>query len=182
MLSHQEQHFVQLIDTYLRYRGIDAVHGTSISKNAYQLLQEFGLENIFTIAQKMLSSEDENMRCAGAEMLMRIDSNRGLPLILPLLQDEEEGVRSFICGIIHDFGDDRAVNGIMQLLMKENDGTVRHHAAFALGGIGTVDIIPRIKEFVEKETATDWEGRSVQQQFYKSIEEIVKRAWPSIAQ
>jgi HEAT repeat protein len=163
------------MDNYIKYRGIDAVFNTSFSRDAYELLKKEGLEYVFIVAQKLLKDNDIDLRCCGAEVLMRIDALKGLPLILPLLKDINPNVRSFICGIIHDIGDSRALDEIIYVLTHDKDGTVRHHAAFALGSIGTMEIIPVLKDIADLETFTDWEGRSVKDQIYDTIDNIYQR-------
>ncbi len=174
-MNDYDDQIVRLMDTYLRYRGIDKVLGKSISRNAFESLEKIGLEAVIAVAQKMLTHSEAELRCQGAEMLLLHTPDSGLPAVILLLQDTHSGVRSFVCGLIHDFGDERAANPIIDLLLREQDGTVRHHAAYALGAVGTADKIPVITEIAEKETAVDWEGRSVQQELHEAVARIASR-------
>src|SRR6266542_6797775 len=70
--SESEVQMIELIGTYLKYRGLDAVIGINKGKEAYRLLENFGSDNVFAVAKKMLTDDDDNLRCRAAEMLMRI--------------------------------------------------------------------------------------------------------------
>ena len=156
-----DSQIIDLIRSYLRYRMVDATFGTDRGKKALETLERLGMTRVYQVSEGLLTSDDSDLRCCGAEMLMRIDRFRALPLLLQLLQDKESGVRWFICGIVHDFGDIRALPDITQLLRSDPAEEVRLLAAHTLRRIGDLDEIATLLWTTQHDTGTDWEGRSI---------------------
>ena len=84
-------------------------------------------------------------------MVLRIDAPRAIELVLPLLDDPDSTVRWNACGCLHDFGDERAVASLIQVLQGDPDPQVRNTAAYALGGIGSPAAIPALLATLESD-------------------------------
>jgi HEAT repeat protein len=124
----------------------------------------------------ILNTDDPDMRCDAAEALLRIDPSQAVDMVLPLLGDSDMTVRWYTCGLLHDFGDSRAIPSVVKLLRTDPEGRVRHVAAFALGAIGNSTALPALKEAVDSDDGADHEGRPVREMAEEAMEEIMKRA------
>jgi HEAT repeat protein len=92
--------------------------------------------------QTLLRNTDGNVRVDAAMGLLLIDQAIGVPLVLPLLADSQASVRQYVCGLLHDFGDVRAVEALMKVILQDTDPDVRHVACYALGEIGDARALP----------------------------------------
>src|SRR5262245_31851703 len=63
-----------------------------------------------------LNDRDPDTRCDAAEAMLRLNSNDNLELVIPLLADPDQYVRSHVCGLLHDFGDKRAITELVKVL------------------------------------------------------------------
>jgi hypothetical protein len=61
---------------------------------------------------------------------------------------------------LHDFGDERAVPALAELLRRDPDPTVRGTAAYALGGIGSPAAIPALLAALGSDNESDELGHS----------------------
>lgn len=145
-------YIIGLIDTYLKFRLIDEIVDTGKSATAYQALQDVGVERVFRVTQAMLHDPDPDVRCRGAEMMLRMNKAAGVPLTLFLLNDPEHGVRSYVCGLLQAFGDARAMHDVLHVLQTDKDGTVRFSAAYTLGFIGNHGILPTLHAIADLST------------------------------
>src|SRR5262249_39305999 len=58
---------------------------------------------LFPLLTPMLAADEES-RCQACEAILRIDAERGLELVLPLLRDPDLGVRWFACECLAGLG------------------------------------------------------------------------------
>jgi hypothetical protein len=150
----------QVITTYLQRRRL-ITKGDRDGQHAHQLLQQYGSERVFQTAVRMLTSEHPETRGYGAEMVLRSDRQRGVPLILPLLSDPLEGVRAEVCSLLHDLGDARAVDSLTKVLREDSSPTVRYLATDALETVGDERALPALEWAAQHDEGTDWEGRPI---------------------
>jgi hypothetical protein len=111
---------------------------------AIQEMRAVGAERLFPLLVPLLAHSDLEVRCKACEAILWIDPGQGIDLVLPLLEDNESTVRWNTCGLLHDFGDERAVDSLVTRMKEDPDPQVRGTAAYALGGIGCVKAIPAL--------------------------------------
>ncbi len=89
-------------------------------------IRKLNRATVLGVLIEMLHHPDGEVRCDYAEALMRIDPITGTPIILPLLKDTVDYVRRHICGLLHDAGDERAVAPLIDIILHDPEGDVRH--------------------------------------------------------
>ena len=165
---------MQHISTYLRRRRL--IHsGDEEGAQALRALESYDQGDVAMVAQQMMTHEIPELRCQGAEMLLRLDAQSNLSLILPLLKDTVMGVRAEICGLLHDLGDHRAVEIVAHLVRYDPEPTVRHIAAYTLERIGDERAIEALEWVAEHDIGTDWEGRPIAWQANAALKAIRER-------
>ena len=97
-------------------------------------------------------------------------------LILPLLEDASSMVRWYVCGLLHDRGDERAVGPLVRRLKSDTDPQVRANAAYALGGIGSGAAVPALKEAVARDHEIDALGYTASGAARDALAEIATMA------
>lgn len=138
-------------------------------------LKALDRESTIGVLASMLNSPDAELRCDAAEALLRIDSSQTIGLVLPLLTDPDKVVRWNTCGLMHDFGDKRALQMLAKVLLSDPEGDVRHIAAYALGEIGDISVLPALRRAVEVDDGTDYRGDPVRDVATEAIENILTR-------
>ncbi len=123
----------------------------------------------------LLNSRDLELRCDAAESLLRIDSDQTIDLVLPLLTDSESTVRWNTCGLLHDFGDQRAIPLLVPVLLNDPEADVRLMAAYALSEIGDHSALTALRQASQSDDGTDYEGRRVRDAAAEAIESILAR-------
>lgn len=131
--------------------------------------------SVIRMLTDLLGRCDVEVMCDAAEGLLRIDACQYLPLVLPLLADSSAVVRRETCGLMHDFGDSRAVPALVKLLSSDPEGDIRHIAAYALGGIGDNSALAALRKAAESDEGTDYEGRGVRDAAAEAIDEILNQ-------
>jgi HEAT repeat protein len=123
----------------------------------------------------LLNSRDLELRCDAAEALLRIDSDQTIDLVLPLLADPESTVRWATCGLLHDFGDQRAIPLLVPVLLNDPEADVRLMAASALSEIGDHSALPALRQAAQLDDGEDHEGRRVRDAAAEAIGNISAR-------
>lgn len=141
-------------------------------ERAVLALQQIDREPSIGIMAGLLTSPDPELRCDAAEGLLRVDPKRTLDLVLPLLADPNSAVRWNTCGLLHDFGDARAVPSLISVLTNDSEADVRLMAAFALETIGDTSALPALRRAAQLDEGTDREGRRVCDAATEAIEKI----------
>jgi HEAT repeat protein len=133
------------------------------------------MDNVFEITVAMMSNNKPELRLYGAEMALRINVQRALPLVLPLLQDSVDYVRAEICTMLQALGDVRATEAVTNLMLSDPDGTIRYIAAATLGFIGGQEALPILQWVTNHDDGTDWEGRPIAWKAAEAAEAIQRR-------
>ncbi len=103
---------------------------------------------------------DADARCAACEAILRVDAQRGLELVLPLLHDSDLGVRWFACERVAGPGGAKAVPALLMLLRFDEDAQVRGTAARGLGWQGGPEVIPALLDSMASDHEFDMHGQS----------------------
>jgi HEAT repeat protein len=167
--NHDLQHVTQLLG------ALHAFHTTDRDR-AIEALCTLGIDPAFAALSALLATADTNLRGDAAEAAVRIDSQRGIGLILPLLHDPDPTIRWNICGLLHDFGDERAIEPLMHTLRHDPDSQVRLTAAYALEALGDVRALPALRWAQAHDHGIDYEGRTVSESATDAIAAIEARA------
>jgi HEAT repeat protein len=123
----------------------------------------------------LINDRDPESRCVAVEALLRVDAGQAIDLVLPLLADPISTVRWNTCGLLHDFGDRRAIPSLVSVLLNDPEADVRLIAAYALGEVGDRSALPALRQVSESDDGTDHEGRRVRDLAAEAIESISAR-------
>jgi HEAT repeat protein len=168
------------------YEPVDTQHVTGLlaefhnfepgaRERAVSALQALDRGAVVRELTKLLDSQNVELRCDAAEALLRIDSNQTIELVLPLVSDPVSTVRWNTCGLLHDFGDRRAVPSLIAVLLNDPEPDVRLVAAQALSEIGDRGALSALRQASQLDEGTDHEGRRVRDAATEAIERILAR-------
>src|SRR5262249_22984108 len=110
------------------WKGEEAYH------RAIEEMRAVGSDRLVPPLLPMLADADRDVRCLAALAILKLDGGQGVEQTLPLLHDAENAVRGYVCGLMHDLGNERAVQPLMERMKHDPDPQVRGAAAYALGG------------------------------------------------
>src|SRR5947209_6997885 len=127
--SPEDQEILNLLRSFHSFKQGEKEH-------AVATLQSLEREPTFKSLMALLEDAEVEVRCDAAEALMWIDPRQGTEAVFPLLSDSDATVRWFACGLLYDFGDERATPRLVEVLRNDPDGDVRLIAAHALGKLG----------------------------------------------
>jgi HEAT repeat protein len=162
----------QEVSTLLR--GLHAAD-QAVRQDAVSALKAFDRGAVIDSLSRLLTHQDPESRCDAAEALLRIDADRTIDLVLPLLSDISSVVRWHTCGLLHDFGDRRAIPGLVRVLLNDGEPDVRLFAADALGEIGDQSALAALQQASKTDAGEDYEGRRVRDAAAAAIESIAAR-------
>lgn len=137
-------------------------------------MRSFGLERLIPYLHTMLGASDPELRCQTALAIFYVAPIDGLDLLLGLLDDVENVVRWYACGLLHDIGDQRAIEPLIRLMKTDSDPQVRNTAAYALGGIGDARAIPALIETMDNDHEFDELGHSASSCAATALDDIMK--------
>jgi HEAT repeat protein len=122
--------------------------------HAIEELRALGMDPVAAL----LSDPDPRIRELAAAAAIMTDHDTGQAMILPLLRDADKNVRYYVCGLLYDFGDARAVPALIDRLRTDSVASVRVFAADAIGRIAGREPVPEIAVAALEEAAeTDHE-------------------------
>ncbi len=127
-----------------------------------------------TYLREMLGVPDPELRCQAALAIFYVAPIDGLELLVGLLDDVESFVRWHTCGLLHDIGDQRAIEPLIHLMKSDPDPQVRNTAAYALGGIGDARAIPALIETMDNDHEFDELGHSASSCAATALDDILK--------
>jgi hypothetical protein len=119
-------------------------YGTKSGYLAIGKLSKCDKSLVYETLTRTLKSDDLEMRCRAATALCLLDRENCI-LLIPLLQDLEDGVRWHICGLLHDFGNDKTIIPLTHIAKTDKAVGVRVQATSALGRIGGKNIMPTLE-------------------------------------
>ncbi|MEZ4869235.1 MAG: HEAT repeat domain-containing protein [Caldilineaceae bacterium] len=122
--------------------------------------------------QQLLKHPNQNLRSRAGEVLLQIDTQQSLALVLTLLKDPVEHVRENICDWLCGYGDYRAVDTLIEVLLYDSSSDARFNAAVALANIGDKRAIPVLERVVQNDFGEDFQGITVSSVAEQAIEQI----------
>jgi HEAT repeat protein len=123
-------------------------------------MRSAGIDKVFPLLTDRLSATDSEARCDAITALLFLDAQRAVEPVAAMLSDPDTTVRWHACGCLHDFGDERAVPALCEVLKRDPDPQVRGTAAYALGGIGSPAAIPSLLAALGSDNEYDIHGHS----------------------
>ena len=156
---------------------LPALCGASDDPNRAKMIEKMhsiGLSRLRSALQELLRDPDSEMRCYAELAVFHVAPQEGLFLLLPLLDDPEVVVRWHTCGLLHDIGDKRAVQPLIQIMKTDPDPQVRNTAAYALGGVGDPSAIPALIETLDNDHEWDELGYSASSCAATALDDILK--------
>lgn len=167
--SIDQQFIVELL---LQYHNFEP----GAAESARETLLAFPKASLIDVLSSIVMETDPTLRVDAAETLLRLDPALTIPIVLPLLADSDRSVRWNTCGLLHDWGDHRATEGLVKLLREDGDGGVRHIAAWALGACGDKSALPALEYAAATDEGEDFEGRPVCLAAADAVAEIKARS------
>ena len=140
-------------------------------------LRAIGADKLFPFLMSQIndSNTDINVRCQSSRALLNLDKNKGIELLLPFFNDSDFIFRWDICGLMHEFGDERVIESLIDRMKNDPDPQIRGTAAYALGGIGSQKAIPALLETLANDFEFDQLGYSPSFCAESAIDEIQKK-------
>lgn len=166
-MNEQYKHILHI---FSKLHDKDMAVRASVAKDVNEL-DTNGKETLLSFLQ----SSNGEQKCDAAFALCLFDADKYIPAIINLLYDPVEYVRGDIAGLIHDFGDYRAVEHLITVVLNDRDSDVRHNACYALSAIGDSRALPALRYAVENDSGTDYEGRPVSEIAAEAIINIQNR-------
>jgi HEAT repeat protein len=146
-------------------RWLDAINRPTLGDDgcrdrAVAEMRSAGVDNLFPLLISRLAAEDPEARCDAITTLVFLDAHRAVEPVAAMLRDPDTTVRWHASGCLHDFGDERAVAALCDVLKRDPDPQVRGTAAYALGGIGSPSAIPSLLAALGSDKEYDIHGHS----------------------
>jgi HEAT repeat protein len=146
-------------------RWLEAINRPTIGddgcrERAVAHMRAAGVDNVFPLLTDRLGAADLQARCDAITALFFLDARRAVEPVVAMLADPDSTVRWHACGCLHDFGDERAVPALCEVLRRDSDPQVRGTAACALGGIGSPAAIPGLLAALGSDNEYDIHGHS----------------------
>jgi hypothetical protein len=132
-----------------------------------------GVDKMFPLLCERLKAIDPEARCHTITALFCLDSYRAVEPVISMLGDHDATVRWHACGFLHDFGDERAVPALCEVLRRDPDPQVRGTAAYALGGIGSPAAIPSLLAALGSDIECDMQGHSASSGAATALDDIL---------
>lgn len=158
---------------------LEARRGAYQDPEAYrrirQALRALDRADVLPHFEARMRDPDLEVRAQAIEGLTLLYGNDATPTILPRLDDESETVRWVVCGCLHDYGDGRALAGLLERLRRDPDASVRGAAASALGQIGDPAVLPQLFTAWQSDHEVDPLGYTPSGQAGGAISDLLRR-------
>ncbi|MDY3557154.1 HEAT repeat domain-containing protein [Gemmata sp. JC717] len=99
-------------------------------------------------------------------------------LAKPLLDDPVPSIRWHACELLHFNYCYSSSGKILLILLNDDDPVVRSRAAWALGDLGGLELIPQMSQAAESDTGVNHVDMPIREVILESIEQIRQRCNP----
>lgn len=106
---------------------------SSRRKSAIERLKSLDRAWLVKLLTKSLADPDPQKRALAVQSLILVDARETLDIVLQMLKDPDIDVRWEVCYWITDYGDSRAIEPLIKVLLEDPSPDVRSQAAIALG-------------------------------------------------
>ncbi len=166
----------QLIN-WLQLFGGPGYQGDEARDRAVEEMRELGVHRVFPLLIARISdtNTDIDIRCQASRAMLFIDAQKGIDLLLPFFNDPDTTFRWDLCGLMHEFGDDRVIDSLIDRMKNDLDPQIRGTAAYALGGVGNLEVIPVLLNTFNNDHEFDELGYSPSFCAEQAIDEIQRK-------
>lgn len=126
----------------------------------------------FNILIELLNDSNSNLKFRAGEMLLYLDAHVSQEKVMSLLKDSDANIRASIAELFCQFGDQRAVGTLTELLLSDSDSDVRANAAMALGCIGDKRAISALEWAMQYDKGVDFQGEPIRNSAKWAIKQI----------
>ena len=167
-----EEHVQKYLDLLIgfQYKSYET------QKEAVAGLQKIGANRLFPLLIPMLDSQVLLIRLQASRAILSIDEQKGIELLVPYLNDPDPEFRYDLCGLMHDFGDNRVTYPLIEIMQNDKDPQIRGQAAFALGAIGDTRAISALTDTMNKDHEIDILGYSPSSLAKIALKEIEEKS------
>jgi HEAT repeat protein len=149
--------------------------GVEDRNRAIDELREANPEQLFPLLTHLLNHRGLDVRCHTAEAILRLDRDRAVQHVLPLLNDRSRTLRWHICGLFSSLGDTRTIPALIERLQKDTDPQIRNTAAYALGGIGSFQALRALITAEQNDHEFDIHGHSASSVATNALSDILMK-------
>jgi HEAT repeat protein len=152
-------------------RILAALHGDRRADRDNAIAELKSLDHTQAIHElaHLLRDPEPSQRSLAVEAMILLDAKRTLEYVLPLLMDNDPEVRWDVCYWLHEFGDQRAVEPLIRVLLNDPDVNVRTEAASVLGASRDPRAIPALMDARAHDFEKDRQGYIVSEEAKKSL-------------
>jgi HEAT repeats len=136
-------------------------------------IRALGVDKVFPLLRERLKAANPEARCDAITALVFLDAYRAVEPVVSMLDDPDTTVRWYATGCLHDFGDERAVVPLCEVLRRDSDPQVCGTAAYALGGIGSPAAIPSLLAALGSDIECDMHGHSASSGAATALDDIL---------
>jgi HEAT repeat protein len=123
----------------------------------------------------LLEDDDLAARDGALRFIVKVAPSEAVAKAITLLHDPMPAWRWYLCGMLADYGDERAVLPLVDVLLHDPDDDTRYTAAFALERIGDTRALPALRQAQQNDQGADYEGRKVATAAADAIAAILQR-------
>ena len=127
---------------------------------------------LLPVLMRLMDDADDGVQCEAINALLKWGGSAYLDMILPRMECDSEVVREYVCGVLGDLGDKRAVAPMAKALLNDPSADVRWLAANSLGMIGNLEALSALEHARAYDPYVNWEGRSVREVAAQAIDSI----------
>lgn len=144
-------------------------------EDARRKLLTFNRITLVDMLAELLEDDDLYARDGALRLIMEIAPSRGVATAISLLHDPMPEWRWYLCGMLADYGDERAVLPLADVLLHDPDDDTRFMAAVALERIGDTRALPALQHAQQTDTGADHEGRAIATAAANAMTAILQR-------
>ena len=148
---------------------------TSKHEQIVRQLQALPRPPVLLIMRELLTTSDLERLDTIIKVLVVVDPHQAVDLLLPLLHHEEASLRWYVCGLLADYGDTRAVEPLVEVLLQDEEGDVRYMAIIALEKVGDERALSALQYAQQTDRGADYEGRRIDKASAEAIQAIEAR-------
>lgn len=163
---------------WLQLFGGPESKGQQARDRAVEEMRAIGAEKLFPLLVAKIdnANTDIDTRCQASRALLFMDTKQGIELLLPFFNDPNTTFRWDLCGLMHEFGDKRVIEPLVNRMKNDPDPQIRGTAAYALGGIGDLEVIPALLDTFNNDHALDQLGYTPSFCAQGALDEIHRRS------
>jgi HEAT repeat protein len=137
-------------------------------------LQQLDQDQLFSLLRDLLQHPDTDISLRAVEVLLKLNAQKTQSWVLPLLKDASSTVRYGTAYQLVNYGDEHAVDALIETVLTDPDADVRSLAITALAWIGDPRAIPALEQVVHHDRGTDFQDSRLSLQTEQAIRYILR--------